>query len=250
MENPYHPEQQPVEKPGSVQPAEVNGLESKIAQAEPAADSAASVFPTTDAAELQKQLPAQNYDASIESDRKISSSGDGLQQPIEVKGFEKSGLMSNGDVQKYLGDTLPPDHIQPDRITEIKYPNEYKPVEGGTVLGMCSTDTKTNVSNIEIYNQNPTGSDDPNQLKQTIIHEVGHNVYWNQTPEQQAGWNKISQSSQPNEYVSNYARTNTQEDFSETYASYVRDPELLKDTSMVKYNFMRDHVFSGRQYGN
>jgi hypothetical protein len=75
MENPYHPEQQPVEKPGSVQPAEVDKLDAKIAHSKPAADSPASVSPTTDAAELQKQLPEQNSSPAVEADAKIAQAG-------------------------------------------------------------------------------------------------------------------------------------------------------------------------------
>jgi hypothetical protein len=250
MTNLYHPEQQPIEKPEVVQPADVNQLETKIAQAKPAGDSAAVVLPQTDGAELKNELPSQNFDATIESDRQVAHAQDASGQPIEIKGFEKSGLMSNADVQKYLKDTLPAEHIRGDHITEIKYPNIYRPIDDGKILGMCKTDRTTNVSKIEIYNQTPTGSDDFGQLKQTITHEVGHNVYWNLPSEQHAAWDKISTSSHPGEYVSNYARTNPKEDFSESYASYVLDPELLKDTSPAKYNFLCGNVFSGRQYGN
>jgi hypothetical protein len=75
LDNPYQPEQQPVEKPGGIPPAEVNQLDAKIAQSEPAAAVATGVPPTTDAAELQKQLPEQKVSPAVEADAKIAQTG-------------------------------------------------------------------------------------------------------------------------------------------------------------------------------
>ena len=51
-------------------------------------------------------------------------------------------------------------------------------------------------------------------------------------------------------FVSDYARTNQSEDFAESYAAYIRDPEGLAFQSQEKYDFMRDYVFGGREYAN
>jgi len=38
------------------------------------------------------------------------------------------------------------------------------------------------------------------------------------------------------------------EEFAECYAHYVQQPNVLKDVSEEKYNFMRIEVFEGREY--
>jgi len=167
---------------------------------------------------------------------------------INVKGFEQSGVMSNDDVHSYLNNNLPPEHISGERITEINYPNQYHGDNDSATLGVCSTDTTTGISRIEIFNQTSDGSKNLDDMQWTITHEVGHNVYWNLSPEQCGNWSSLSASSRPDEFVSTYARTSGTEDFAESYAAYVRDPELLQDASQGKFNFMRNFVFSGRQY--
>jgi hypothetical protein len=85
-------------------------------------------------------------------------------------------------------------------------------------------------------------------MEYTLTHEVGHNVYYNLSPEQQQQWDTMSTSSKPDQYVSDYARTNEREDFAESYAHYVRAPEDLAEASSNKFAFMKDIVFKGRQY--
>jgi hypothetical protein len=45
--------------------------------------------------------------------------------------------------------------------------------------------------------------------------------------------------------ITSYGAFNASEDFAETYACYVRDPDSLKRLPR-KYAFMRDAIFSGR----
>jgi hypothetical protein len=49
-------------------------------------------------------------------------------------------------------------------------------------------------------------------------------------------------------FVSDYARTNKEEDFAESYMAYIRYPQILKAANPVKYKFMRQHVFGGQEY--
>jgi len=94
----------------------------------------------------------------------------------------------------------------------------------------------------------PEGSHDAEGLKQTITHEIGHNVYYNLDEGQKEEWSEINTDSAPDEFVSDYAQTNEREDFAESYMTYVHDPEYLEATSPAKYEFMHQYVFKGRKY--
>lgn len=250
MTDMMQPEKITIETPG--EGVDVQELDARIAQAEVMQLEMQPDAPgTNDQTELQSLVTNRQYGDIVESDSKIARATD-LPQIAETKatGFEKSGVMSNADVQQYLHETLPPEHIRGDRITEIHYPDQYRPEGNSVVLGECSTDTERGISRIEIYNQEPYGSNDRDRLEQTITHEVGHNVYWNMPEEQRTAWDRLSQASQPTEYVSDYAQTNVREDFAESYAAYVRDPELLQGRNAGKYSFMQTHVFQGKEYGS
>jgi hypothetical protein len=205
----------------------------------------------------------------LETDQSLASD-----KQAPVQGFEKSGVMSNDAAAQYLCDRLPADHLSHNRISEIRYTDQFDGDQNGTVLGVCRTDTQTRVSQIEINRQTPQGSHDKGEMEQTMVHEVGHNAYYNMGDQNIVAWENLSSSSKPDEYVSNYttnghnltfsspglpltllpcqvyARTNGREDFAESYAAYVRDPQLLQDVSPQKHSFMRQQLFGGREYVN
>ena len=170
----------------------------------------------------------------------------------EVRGFNRSGVISDQEAKDYLGETSPPEHIKPESLNSIEYVDMYVPHKDGTVLGATEYNPFTDTSRIEIYRQEAGGSFDRAKMQRTIAHEVGHSVYFDlgfpaETPRQQA-WQELSAKSSPDGYVSEYAKTAVDEDFCESYATYIHDPERLAEVSPDKYNFMRDHIFRGRQY--
>jgi WXG100 family type VII secretion target len=170
----------------------------------------------------------------------------------KVGSFGKSGVMSDEDVRKFLNKDFPAAHTDPAHLIEVEYTDTYVPGSkpGYYQAGLCTTYTKTHKSYIEINRQSPTGSSDKGKMKGTIAHEVGHNVYYNVIPEKARNdWDALSNGSKNTEYVSDYARTNVEEDFAETYRAYMLDPGKLKSASKEKYEFMRDRVFDGREYG-
>lgn len=170
----------------------------------------------------------------------------------EVQGFEQSGLMTNQEVQEYLSEAFPPEHVNPESLKSVEYVDMYLPHEDGNVLGATEYNPFTGTSEIEIYRQEPDGNFDRSEMERTITHEVGHSVYydigWHELSPSQQAWEELSANSAPDEYVSEYAKTNLQEDFAESYATYIHDPELLQEVSLEKYEFMRDHIFHGREY--
>jgi hypothetical protein len=53
-----------------------------------------------------------------------------------------------------------------------------------------------------------------------------------------------------NKAPTNYGKTNPLEDMCESVKMYVYDPQHLKDSSPLRYNFIRDQIFGGVEYDN
>ena len=99
---------------------------------------------------------------------------------------------------------------------------------------------------------------------QTVVHEFGHVVDFNAIQctygcslfnydTMKAKRMTIFAIPQP-EYISSYAKTNSNENFAENFAYYVNQPatyhtKLLKDSTLKEeYNFLKDIIFSGKTY--
>ncbi|MBN1921594.1 MAG: hypothetical protein JW892_10135 [Anaerolineae bacterium] len=166
----------------------------------------------------------------------------------DVSGFSKSEVLTSREVVTFLRNEFPPAHTSKRNLEKIEYTDQYKSEKPGYyVAGTCYT--KDGKSRIEINRQNKNGATDAGKMKSTISHEVGHNVHNNvMSAEMRDAWKEISQASADDEYVSDYAKTKVQEDFAETYAFYMLDPEALNEISPEKYEFMREHVFDGKEY--
>ncbi|MFH1416153.1 MAG: cyclic nucleotide-binding domain-containing protein [Elusimicrobiota bacterium] len=84
----------------------------------------------------------------------------------------------------------------------------------------------------------------------TIRHEIGHNVFWNVlTDTQKQAWIELSgRSKDMNDFVSNYAKTNYNEDFAETFMYFTTEPlgfasmaigsDILLEKLMLMANLM------------
>lgn len=171
-----------------------------------------------------------------------------------VEGFEKSGLVTNEEVKKYL-EIFPERHCNSITMDSVKYSGEYISEKDKVELAHWE-DTKPfpgmeiHHKDITINRQLPDGNVDVEVLKDSIAHEVGHQVH--RVSLDRSDWNKwtmLSGDRPADKCVSDYARLNHQEDFAESYMAYVRNPESLLNVDPEKYNFMRDSVFDGREYG-
>ena len=168
----------------------------------------------------------------------------------EINNFEASGLISNEEVKDYLRRTIPNDHLE--NCREIRYVPLEAAAHGTAISG----------SFIPIYREifvysNPTSVRGVEDLLDTLVHEIGHNVHYNIRRDNfdlDVAWSVLHQGSFKSAqetglgFVSNYAQTNKFEDFAETYMAYVRFPEVLKYYNMDKYEFMKQEVFNGVEY--
>jgi hypothetical protein len=167
-----------------------------------------------------------------------------------VTDFEASGLITNEQVQVYLRETLPLSHLDNCRI--IRYIPQlvevYSTPAAGKFIPLFRHISVYAVPS-ELYSQA--------ELLETLIHEVGHNAYFNirlENKELAKQWDELHRQSHVTfageglGFVSEYARTDELEDFAESYAAYIRNPAGLKLASPQKYDFMRQTVFAGREY--
>lgn len=175
-----------------------------------------------------------------------------------VAGFEKSGLMTNQDVKKYLANDFPEDHINNITMSEVRYEDRFHQTKDGVREGYW--EIRQMLPNSSIYDrdivinrQSKEGNFDGEEMRGTIAHEVGHQVHdLYPNPRENAGlkenWKEISAKRSREQCVSDYAQFNESEDFAETYRAFVRDPQLLKSMSSEKYDFMKEKVFKGKEY--
>lgn len=164
--------------------------------------------------------------------------------------FETSGLVTNEDIQQYLSQTIPASHLDYCRVIE------YQPRLVGAHATPVAGSFTPMFRQIYVY-AIPQEFHTTENLLDTLVHEVGHNVHYNlrrQDWDLGTRWTELYKRSKDSfardglGYVSEYARFNDFEDFAETYWAYVREPELLKFANLEKYEFMRQEVFGGREY--
>lgn len=168
-----------------------------------------------------------------------------------IAGFDGMTDAGNDLVTGFLRDNIPIEHLK--GCPEIKYAPDSDifsvlPEAGGVFY---SDTNKIEIAEITPYE---TVTD----MLGTITHEVGHNEFeqLEQLNSQAAyRWESMyaesmAQSNSGFGFVSEYAKTNPSEDFAESYRYYIIDPELLKFMSPGKYEFMKNLVFNGREYGS
>lgn len=174
--------------------------------------------------------------------------GDQRPAPAEVRGFARSNLLGDAEVNGFLSREFPQDHVSTNTLTDIEYTDRYQPSgDNGYVAGMCEGPPQ-GPCHIEVNRQAESGSYNVEQIRETISHEVGHGVHRRLPSQAQTEWESLSARSGPGERVSEYANKNAREDFAESYRAYIHDPELLLDVNPAKYTFLRDRVFDGREY--
>lgn len=167
-----------------------------------------------------------------------------------ITDFEASGLITNEQVQDYLRQAVPAAHLDNCRV--IRYiPRQvdvYSTPAAGKFIPLFR--------HISVYAA-PPEYHNLEELLNTLVHEVGHNAYFNMRLENEdraKRWIELHRQSQVifltegRGFVSAYARTDELEDFAESYLAYVRQPAALRQASPEKYEFLRLELFAGREY--
>lgn len=159
-----------------------------------------------------------------------------------ITDFEASGLITNEQVQEYLRQAVPEAHLDNCRI--IRYIPQHVSVRSVPAAGKFIPLFR----HISVYAA-PPEYHNREELLNTLVHEIGHNAYFNMRMENEElaeRWIELYR--QDGGFVSDYARTHELEDFAESYMFYVRDPAVLRQASPAKYEYIRVEFFAGREY--
>jgi hypothetical protein len=185
----------------------------------------------------------------------INPENDTYQKPsdwvgsTEISNFGTSGWTSTGEVTTFLRETLPPTHLE--NCRNIHYepnPNAEYPNSVGTF------DCKSR----EIVIRENVGHLPGKENKfESLTHQVAYNAYENtrlNRPDLIEQWSDLHNKSLERSnrdglgFVSSHANTSAREDFAETFTTYVHDGEKLKFYNPEKYEFMKQELFSAREY--
>lgn len=160
---------------------------------------------------------------------------------LRIAGFSRQQIVSIPQIVQAI-DILPSFHLE--GLREIVYAPEWlaeHPFDyiSARLSGHKKGEFRQNERKIVFFN-----FDDVGLFYQILYHEIGHFVFF-LALNSRAKKRWVTEIFPNSQCISHYGATNASEDFAESYACYVRNPEALAQLP-VKFAFMRDWVFSGR----
>lgn len=171
----------------------------------------------------------------------------------EVIGFNEFSELSNTDVENLITTLIPEGHL--DNCSNIICnPNDNYWSEMPGAVGYHVEYNDGSPSMICLAGREAMEGTGETELA-VLCHEIGHSAFNNMSFEDTVKWTELHVESVNiyNEtgfgFVSNYAHTNLFEDFAESYSTYITNPDLLKFFSPEKYEFMKENLFNGVEYG-
>jgi hypothetical protein len=158
---------------------------------------------------------------------------------LRLAGFSRQDAVAVDDVVGAI-DLVPAFHLE--GLREIVYLPEAAPapsVHRGFVCSRPRAEFLQEERRIYVYD-----FDGPDMFFHMLLHEIGHFVFFLVIGSRvKKHW--VVHVFPGSSCVTPYAESSAIEDFAETYACYVLDPEALQAQYPVKHGFMRDYVFSG-----
>ena len=182
------------------------------------------------------------------SDRMDAREGvrDSVKEDVPVAGFEKSPIKSNERIRDHIEKSIPESHR--DGLQDLKYVDKDRwNRDGDRELG-ASRFRENDGFDIEVYSQGEKGT--PKDIALTVDHEFGHNAYRHAlTAEDRSAWSRLHEEEGELGCVNRYAETGAEEDFCESYAFYLNEPDRLESATSDKYAFM-ERVFASTDLQN
>jgi hypothetical protein len=160
---------------------------------------------------------------------------------LRLTGFSRQDAVAVDDVVRAI-DLVPAFHLE--GLREIVYLPEAAPGGGlspyyGFSCSRPRGEFLQEERRIYVYD-----FDGPDMFFHMLLHEIGHFVFFLVIGSRvKKHW--VVHIFPGSSCVTPYAESSAIEDFAETYARYVLDPEQLQREYAVKHAFMRDYVFSG-----
>jgi hypothetical protein len=158
---------------------------------------------------------------------------------LRLTGFSRQDVVAVNDIVSAI-DLVPAFHLE--GLREIVYLPEAAPapsVHRGFVCSRPRAAFLQEERRVYVYD-----FDGRDMFFHMLLHEIGHFVFFLIIGSRvKKHW--VVDLFPGSSCITPYAESSAAEDFAETYAYYVRDPEALQGTHDMKYDFMRDFVFSG-----
>jgi hypothetical protein len=159
---------------------------------------------------------------------------------LKIAGFSRQSIVSISQIVQAI-DLLPAFHLE--GLREIVYAPDWNPTLTPDPCsprppGQVKGEFRQRERRIIFFD-----FDSADLFYQVLYHEIGHFVFFLALNSKvKKHW--VTEIYPRSACITPYGTVNASEDFAETYACYVRDPEALKQLP-EKYAFMRDCIFSG-----
>ncbi|MBF8264763.1 MAG: hypothetical protein HW384_627 [Dehalococcoidia bacterium] len=173
---------------------------------------------------------------------------------LEIKGFEDSGILNGLMLREWLISMLPWPHIMRERVRWLVFIGSLKREDDNPNIirrGECFPPHDGEGALINIYRlQDGLPLERSRSLMRHVVyHEISHVVYGSLRGKAQKHWLSLIDLSNPeSSIVQSETMLNPQEEFAECYAHYIQQPNVLKDVSNEKYDFLRVEIFGNREY--
>lgn len=173
------------------------------------------------------------------SDR-LRKSKDNVELNLKLTDFGKQSHISSQEIADKLN-ALPSFHLQ--NLQEILFdPERFTPqILNDNPYSQIMIDAK----GVYIQSQRMVVIFDFTsraELFHTLFHEIAHHVYF-VVISQQLKMDWVKDICRNDRHITDYASRNAAEDFAESYAAYLLNPEELMQIPL-KYDFLRKHVFT------
>ncbi|MCG8671617.1 MAG: putative zinc-binding metallopeptidase, partial [Pseudomonadales bacterium] len=182
--------------------------------------------------QLQQASRQANANQNIPTYRLINGASTTHKVLIHIMGFNAKASVNALWIAKQL-ELIPPQHLV--HLNDIQYiPSRRKWFAAFVTkkTGSPTSYVKKEHYSVEIYR-----SDNEQQLQWALYHEIAHFVFYKHlTPTLRKQW--VTELYQQGGFVTDYAKTNGQEDFAESYACYLCDPQML-NRFPEKYLYMQ-----------
>lgn len=170
-----------------------------------------------------------------------------------VSGFDASGVVTDAEVEDMLRQ-LPDTHVRTKALRSVQYLDDLREEEPRhrrfpkhQIFGEWSINERTGEGSASVFRQHSTGNPDQPNFLATILHEVGHAVYYKLPEVEKIEWVQLHSSSV---IIMNEQSRAPDEHFCHMYAAYFLRNEFVRSIYGHFYPFLKDRIFEGKEYAD
>ena len=151
----------------------------------------------------------------------------------------------------------------PEKALPIDTNSSFVHFKRGYSLKIYGDDSDRVIANSSVEVFDPWDKLSNASKQSALVHEIGHRMAGKMDADESPTWLELSgwtkktnpknknvkwKSSKPSALISDYGRTNPDEDFAECVVAYRFNPAKLQKASPEKYQFLKSTVFDGLEY--